>query len=75
MLKSEVLEAVEEEKFYIYSITTIDEGMEILTDMKMGEPSTEGQYPTGTLNQIVKERLNRFALIRKEYAIKPNGKE
>jgi len=75
MLKSEVLKAVEENKFYIYPISTIDEGMEILTDMKMGELTAEDHYPSGSLNQIVKERLNRFALIRKEYATKTNGKE
>lgn len=75
MLKQEVVEAVRQEQFHIYPVSTINEGMELLTGIEMGERTTEDLYPVGTINYIVEDRLNRFALIRKEYAIKTNGEK
>lgn len=74
MLKREVVRAVEDQKFHIYPVTTIDEGMEILTDLDMGERNTDGIYPDETINYRVEERLNRFAVIRKQFAATANGK-
>lgn len=57
MLKQEVINAVKEGKFNIYSINTIDEAIEIMTDMPAGELREDGTYPEGTINYLVAKRL------------------
>ena len=74
MLKSEVIEAVEEDKFQIYSIETVDEGMEILTGLEMGEPDEEGNYPEETINYKVTQQLNDFAASRRKFVSHENGR-
>ncbi|HDH00930.1 MAG TPA: ATP-binding protein, partial [Nitrospirae bacterium] len=47
MLKKEVVEAVRSRKFTVYSIDTIEDGIEIFTGMKPGELQPDGNYPEG----------------------------
>lgn len=61
MLRKDVVEAVEKGKFHIYSVKTIDEGIEILTGKKAGELGTTGTYPEGTINALVDARLKDLA--------------
>jgi len=49
--------------------------MEILTGLEMGEPDEEGNYPEGTINYKVMDRLNQFANKRREYMISENGED
>ncbi len=60
MLKREVVKAVREGKFHIYAVSTVDEGIEILTGMKAGERGPDGSYPEGTVNYLVDKRLKEF---------------
>lgn len=57
MLKQEVVDAVTEGAFAIYSVSTIDEGLEILTGVPAGEEDADGTYPEGTVNRMVVDRL------------------
>lgn len=57
MLRNDVIEAVKEGKFHIYNVSTIDEGIEILTGKEAGEMSSDGKYPEGTINYLVIEKL------------------
>ncbi|MBI5026992.1 MAG: AAA family ATPase [Nitrospirae bacterium] len=66
MLKGEVLEAVQNGKFNIYSIDNIEDGIEILTGMPAGELQPDGTYPEGTLNYIVDKRLKELSEVLKE---------
>ena len=75
MLRKDVREAVDNDKFQIYSVESVDEGMEILTGLEMGEPDEEGNYPEGTINYKVMDRLNQFANKRREYMISENGED
>jgi predicted ATP-dependent protease len=61
MLREEVVQAVREGKFHIYPVSTIDEGIELLTGIKAGERDTEGKYPENTLNFTVQARLRELA--------------
>lgn len=61
MLREDVVQAVEEGKFHVYPIETIDQGIELLTGITAGEPDEEGEYPEDTLNGKVQARLARFA--------------
>ena len=60
MLREDVLSAAKEGKFHIYPISTIDEGIELLTDIPAGKPDKNGEYPIGTINRRVKNRLEGF---------------
>jgi len=60
MLDHEVLEAVEEGKFHIWAIDTVDEGLEILTGVPAGVPDESGKYPDETIHGKAKERLRFF---------------
>ncbi|MEQ8161694.1 MAG: AAA family ATPase, partial [Smithellaceae bacterium] len=61
MLCEEVVEAVRQGKFHIYSARTIDEGIEVLTGVPMGERQEDGAYPEGTINQLVDKKLREMA--------------
>lgn len=61
MLREDVVDAVKEGKFHIYPISTIDEGIEVLTGVPAGESDEEGNYPEGTINHLVKNRLDEMA--------------
>jgi predicted ATP-dependent protease len=61
MLKDEIIEAVKAGKFHIYAVKTIDEGIEILTGMPMGEKGADGAYPEGTINYLVDKQLKSMA--------------
>jgi len=60
MLSAEVREAVAAGSFRIWSVETIDEGVEILTGVPAGEPDEAGDYPEGTVHAAVHARLAGF---------------
>lgn len=74
MLRSDVLEAVKNDDFHIYSIKNIDEGMELLTGLEMGEKQEDGSYPGGTVNHMVTSELDQLAEKRKAFASSQNGR-
>ncbi len=57
MLKNEVIAAVREGRFHIWAVSTIDEGIEILTGIPAGERTEDGTWPEGTVNYRVDKRL------------------
>jgi lon-related putative ATP-dependent protease len=67
MLKEEVLDAVREGKFNIYSVKTIDEGIEVLTGTKAGQLRPDGSFEEGTVNYRVDKALREMADKLKEY--------
>jgi len=72
MLKDEVIKAVSEERFHIYAIRSVDEGMELLTGLKMGERDENGNYPKSSVNSMVEDELGRFADIQQQYTGRTN---
>ena len=67
MLKDEVLEAVKEGKFHIWSVATIDQGIEILTGVPAGEWQPDGGYPEGSINYLVDARLREMLESMKKF--------
>lgn len=61
MLREDVLEAVKKKKFHIYSVTTVDEGIEILTGRKAGNQRSNGSFEPGTVYHLVDKKLRRYA--------------
>ena len=61
MLREDVVEAARHRQFAVYPVTTIDEGIEMLTGIKAGERGPEGRFPAGTINRLVEDKLRTFA--------------
>jgi len=74
MLRKDVIEAVEQGKFHIYPVKTIDEGITILTGIKAGVRKKDGTFEKGTVNHLVDEELQRLAKSWKTFA-SPEKKE
>jgi len=61
MLRRDVVEASRQGLFHIYAVETIDQGIEILTGVAAGERDEEGNFPQGTVNCKIEERLLELA--------------
>ena len=61
MLREDVRAAAAAGKFNIYPIETIDQGIELLTGVPMGEADQEGQYPPDSVSGKVQARLKQLA--------------
>jgi lon-related putative ATP-dependent protease len=61
MLRQDVIKSVEAGEFHIYPISHIDEGIQILTGMPAGEKLDDGSFTDGTINAMVKQRLEQMA--------------
>ena len=61
MLRKDVLDAVAKDKFRVWAVKTIDEGIEILTGKKAGELQKDNTYPKDTINDLVDKRLKFLA--------------
>ncbi len=62
-LSSEVVQAVKDKKFHIYAVSTIEEGIEVLTGVPAGRKDKDGHFPAGTINYLVYEKLKKYAKI------------
>lgn len=67
MLKDEVIEAIKAGNFHIWSVSSIDEGIQILTGMKAGELQADGTYPKDTFNWKISRKLDEFLEITKKF--------
>ena len=65
-LSDEIIEAVKNKKFHIYAISTIEEGIEILTGVPAGKKDLNGHFPAGTVNYLVYEKLKKYAKLSKD---------
>lgn len=60
-LSDEIIEDVKKGNFHVYAISTINEGIEILTGVPAGEKDKNGKFPMGTINYLASEKLKKFA--------------
>jgi len=61
MLKEEVAAAVEAGQFHICPVSTIDEGLEVLTGLKAGERVEGDGFEPDSINDRVQKRLETLA--------------
>lgn len=62
-LSDEIVTAVKNNLFHIYAISTIEEGIEVLTGVPAGKKDKNGHFPAGTVNYLVYEKLKKYAKI------------
>lgn len=75
MLRKDVVQAVKDGKFHIWSTKTIEDGIELLTGVAAGEPDKDGSYPEGTVYAKVDERLSEILEGLKTFSASDEGKE
>ncbi len=68
MLRQDVIDAVEAGKFSIFPVSSVDQGIELLTGIPAGEPDDEGQYPPDTVNGRVMARLQEYGEKAQEFS-------
>ena len=61
MLTDEIVRAVEEGRFHVWALQSVDEGIELLTGVPAGRRQADGAYPAGTVHRLVQDRLRRYA--------------
>ena len=62
-LSDEIVENVKNGLFHIYAISTIEEGIEVLTGVPAGKKDKDGHFSVGTINYLVYEKLKKYAEI------------
>ena len=62
-LPDEIIDSVKNGLFKIYAISTIDEGIEVLTGVPAGKKDKQGKFPKGSVNYLVYEKLKKYAEI------------
>ena len=60
ILPYQVENAVKNGKFHIWAIDTVDDGMELLSNLIPGERNSKGQFPTGSVNKLVEDGLKKL---------------
>lgn len=61
MLREEIVDAARAGKFHIYAISTVDEGIELLTGIPAGRPDRDNRYLEGTINARVSQILRLYS--------------
>jgi predicted ATP-dependent protease len=67
VLNHDVQAAVRAGQFHIYAVSTVYEGIEILSGICAGERNAKGQFPSGTVNARVEARLRDMARTVKDF--------
>ena len=67
MLREDVVEAVRNDLFHIWPVSTINDGIELVMGRPAGESDENGNYPEGTVHHAVKKRLLELAMELKSF--------
>ena len=60
MLKREVIDAVKKGDFHIYQVSSVEEGVEVLTGVQAGRPDKEGNFADDTIFGAVQKKLKNY---------------
>ncbi len=61
MLRDDLIEAVAKSQFHIYPISTVSEGIELLTGVRAGARANDGKFENGSVFARVDDRLRQMA--------------
>lgn len=75
MLRKDVVEAASAGKFHIWPVTTIEEGIELLTGVPAGRRDASGNYPDGSVSARIVKRLTDFANVHRAFATDRGGED
>jgi len=74
MLRQDVIDAVEAETFRVYAVDHVDQALSLLTGLPAGEKDENGEFPEGSLNRKIYDRLLEFAGLRQSFGKEQGGK-
>lgn len=74
MLRDDVIDACKADQFAIYPISSIDQGLALMTGRSVGQKDKDGIYPEGSVYRSVEERFAAFAELRRRFASRAAGK-
>lgn len=72
MLREEVVEAVRAGQFHIYAISTVDEGIALLTGIPSGRADAQGRYLEGTISARVSQTLRDYSERMRSFMARPH---
>lgn len=75
MLRRDVVEAVEDERFNVYAVDRVDQALELFTGMTAGERNGQGVFPEGSVNRMVCDRLDELAGYRRSFSKQKEGSD
>ncbi|GAM09019.1 hypothetical protein OR1_01293 [Geobacter sp. OR-1] len=75
MLNDEVTAAVREGRFHIWSVETIDQGIEILTGVPGGVQQPDLSFPEGSINFLANKRLQEMLEQMKKFTAPTEGQK
>lgn len=67
MLREDVVQAVKRGEYHVYAINTVEEGLEILTEVAAGRRRARGGYTPGSAFAMVDRRLEEIAVGLRNY--------
>jgi ATP-dependent Lon protease len=68
MLRDDVIDAVRQDKFHIYPVATVEQGIEVLTGVKAGARDPSGKFEEGSAFALVDKRLREMADLMKAFS-------
>lgn len=68
MLRRDVVAAVEAGRFHVWTASTVDEGIELLTGIPAGLRVAGGRHEAEGIHHRVEERLDSFAAVSRRFA-------
>jgi lon-related putative ATP-dependent protease len=75
MLRRDVVEAVKEKQFHIYTMKTVDQAIELLTGVPAGRRLQSGKFAAGSINQRVEDRLIQLAEKQRDFSSSSKDEE
>lgn len=75
MLRDDVVRAVEQEKFHIIPVANVETGIEVLCGRKAGSRDKNGNFPSGSIYDLVERRLQKFAEDRRVFGKKDSAEQ
>jgi predicted ATP-dependent protease len=67
MLRPDIVEAAEAGRFSVYAVSSVDEGIALLTGCEAGSRGLDGAFPPDSVNGRVEARLSDFAAVRQAF--------
>jgi len=67
MLQERVVEACRNGSFRVWTVSTVDEAVDLLAGHPAGRPDEAGQFPQDSVNGRVRHRLQDFSRVLKEF--------
>jgi predicted ATP-dependent protease len=61
MLRPEVVDAIRRRDFHVWPVSTIDDGLRILTGVAAGVRRPDGSYEEGSVHALVQARLAEYS--------------